>query len=141
MLGLTILSVLGHLLVLVSNLGISNGQATFSNPILESYSPDPAVLRHSDGYYYMSLSTGADSAITLFRSKTLSNFRDAESKVVYNLAPGYFGLWAPEIHLVNGDIYIYFCMDTGDESLKRSYVIKADDPMDPLGSWDQNAIR
>jgi GH43 family beta-xylosidase len=129
------------LLLLACNLEISRGQATFSNPILETYSPDPAVLYHG-GFYYMSSSSGGDSAITMLKSRTLSNFREAETRVVYNIPPGYFGLWAPEIHFVEGNLYIYFCMDLGgDVSLKRSYVIKADDSENPLGTWDQDAIR
>jgi GH43 family beta-xylosidase len=113
---------------------------TYSNPILDTKSPDPAVLRHG-GYYYMSISTDDDSSITLLRSEVLTDFRNATSKVVFRLQPGWFGLWAPEIHAVDGELFIYFCMDDGAEERKRSFVIQAENPANPLGNWSQNAIR
>ncbi|CAG7786206.1 unnamed protein product [Allacma fusca] len=117
-------------------LSLSFGQGRqFRNPILDTYSPDPAVLRFN-GSYFMSLSSGNDRTITVLRSPILTDFRNADREVVFDAGSvGLKGLWAPEIHEVEGNIYIYFCLDDGDEAQHRIYVIKADDPNNPLGSY------
>jgi len=43
------------------------------------------------------------------------------------------------MHLVDGELYIYFTM-SGNGKDHRMYVIKADDPNDPMGNWS-DAIR
>lgn len=38
------------------------------------------------------------------------------------------------MHIVDGQLYIYFTMRTVEKD-HRMYVIKADDPNDPMGNW------
>jgi GH43 family beta-xylosidase len=60
--------------------------------------------------------------------------------VAYYAPVGYQDLWASEMHLVNGELYIYFTM-AGMGKDHRMYVIKADDPTDPMAGWSNNAIQ
>ena len=43
------------------------------------------------------------------------------------------------MHMVNGDLYIYFCMNYYGED-HRMYAVKADDPTNPMGTWS-DAVR
>lgn len=108
-------------------------QATFTNPILDEKAPDPSVLRHN-GFYYLILALS--NQITILKSPILTDFRNAERREVYGAPPGRANLWAPEMHYIRGNLYIYFTMDDGvADQNHRMYVIKADDPNNPLGSW------
>ncbi|CAG7726903.1 unnamed protein product [Allacma fusca] len=112
-------------------LGGVNGQGTFKNPIFDGNSPDPSVLRVGN-YYYLTLSTAGETAITVFKSSRLTDFRNAENNTAYKATENQRNLWAPEMHSVDGELYIYFTMDVGDH---RNHVIKADDPENPMGNW------
>ncbi|CAL8071956.1 unnamed protein product [Orchesella dallaii] len=116
----------------------SNSQLTFTNPILDRNSADPCILKVGDSYY-LTLSENRETELTIFKSPILTNFRNAEPKVAFTTPPGYSDLWASEMHEVDGQIYIYFTMRTTDRD-HRMYVIKADDPSNPMGNWG-NPIR
>ncbi|CAG7837407.1 unnamed protein product [Allacma fusca] len=118
--------------------GFSTQQRTFTNPILDGNSADPSVMKVGN-YYYLTLSEERETELTIFKSPTLTNFRNAEKTVAYRTKDGQSNLWASEMHEVNGDLYIYFCMD-GNGKDHRMYAIKADDPTNPMGTWS-DAIR
>jgi GH43 family beta-xylosidase len=113
----------------------SKQQKFFTNPILDELAGDPCVVK-LNGMYYMVYTQG--DKIDILKSPTLSNFRGAERSQAYVAPPGRSNLWAPELHLIQGNIYIYFTMDDGiaDEN-HRMYVIKANDPNNPMGTWGQ----
>ncbi|CAG7824204.1 unnamed protein product [Allacma fusca] len=106
----------------------------FTNPILDGNSADPAVIRLGE-YYYMTLSEAGTTELTIYKSKILTDFRNAEKIVVYTTKNGQSNLWAPEMHLIDGHLYIYFCMD-GNGKLHRNYVIQAISD-DPFGEWSE----
>ena len=83
---------------------------------------DPWVLKHPDGWYYATVTTGSN--VTLRRSRTISGLGGAESKVVYSPPPGVKNLWAPEIHRIGGKWYIYFAADDGDNANHRMFVLE-----------------
>jgi GH43 family beta-xylosidase len=61
------------------------------------------VFRH-DGRYYMTYTNNVN--ITLYRSDKLTDWNNAESKLVFQPPPGLnysTDLWAPEIHYLNGN--------------------------------------
>lgn len=127
-------------LVLISLLGIlaiSYGKflpkATFYNPVFDQPWPDPYVYLHSDGFYYMTRSES--NGIALYRSRQLTNFRNAERKLIYTAPTGLMNLWAPEMHYIQGGWYVYFALDDGDNANHRMYVISCRDA-DPMnGNW------
>ena len=109
-------------------------QATFRNPILDGAAPDPYIYHHSDGYYYWSKSTGG--GIEVLKSRILTNWRNAERREVFRANAPYTDLWAPEIHFIRGNFYIYFALATnGDNANHRMYVIRANDPNNALGGY------
>lgn len=111
---------------------LTQPKATFHNPILDYAVPDPFVYRH-DGFYYMAVSR--DGGIVVYKSALLSNWRNAETRLVYRTPGGLANLWAPELINVNGNWYIYFALDNGDNANHRMYVIRALDPNNALGDY------
>ena len=92
---------------------------------------DPWVIRHTDGRYYATMSTGRD--VTLRRSSTLSGLGGGERKVVWTpprTGPSSKNLWAPEIHRLRGKWYVYFAADDGPNEHHRMFVLEnaSDDP-------------
>ena len=107
----------------------------YYNPIFENYlTPDPFVYLHTDGFYYYSHSTKFE--LIVFKSPTLTNFRNAENATVYHCPEGYCGnMWAPEIHFIQDNFYIYFTMENGTSLSHRMFVIQALDNTNPLGAY------
>lgn len=86
---------------------------------------DPWVIRHSDGYYYMTVSTGIN--VTLWRSRSLSGLGGGEKKIVWTppaFGPSSKNFWAPELHHVNGKWYIYAAADDGRWENHRMYAFE-----------------
>jgi GH43 family beta-xylosidase len=100
---------------------------------------DPHVLRHSDGYYYMTATVPEYDRIGLRRSKTLAGLGTASEHVVWRRhAQGEMAahIWAPEIHFIDGKWYIYFTAGRSDDIWAiRLYVLESSsaDPM--TGTW------
>jgi len=111
----------------------SSTKAIFHNPIRDDAWPDPHCYLHTDGFYYMPRSE--DNGIALYKSATLSQWRDAQRAFVYQAPPGLMSLWAPEIHYVRGNFYMYFALDNGDNANHRMYVIRSQSATNPMGSW------
>lgn len=105
---------------------------TFQNPIRDDNWPDPFCYLHTDGYYYMPRSE--NNGIALYKSAVLHNWREAERSRVYSAPAGLMNLWAPEIFYINGNWYMYFALDDGDNANHRMYVIRSVGP-DPMGAW------
>lgn len=121
------------LILITFAVGLSQAQKEFRNPILDELAPDPCVIKH-EGMYYMVFTQG--NRIEILKSPILSNFRDAQRREIYHTPANRANLWAPEIHYIRGELYIYFTMDDGvADANHRMYVIKCDDPHDPLGNW------
>jgi GH43 family beta-xylosidase len=61
------------------------------------------VFRYND-FYYMTFTNNED--ITLYRSEVLTDWNNAESKLLFKPPPGMnysTDLWAPEVHQLNGN--------------------------------------
>lgn len=88
---------------------------------------DPWVIRHGDGRYYATITTGWN--VTLCRSETLSGLGGAERKVIWTPprdGPASKNLWAPEIHRIGSRWYVYYAADDGDNAHHRMYVLEND---------------
>lgn len=82
---------------------------TYSNPVLDQEGGDPYVLR-SKGWFY--LYHPRKQRVHAYRSKDLVNWTSL-GEVYNNIGHDYGGhkvegLWAPEVHEVNGKYYMYY---------------------------------
>lgn len=107
---------------------------TFMNPLLKS-GPDPWVIYYKKFYYYMDTS-GVDLVIR--KTSDITKLQDAATKVVWTPPGGEMysrELWAPELHRLDGQWYIYFAADDGENRNHRIFVVEnaAEDPLE--GSW------
>ncbi len=108
---------------------------TFKNPLLSS-GPDPWVVQ-KDGYYYYTQTQG--NKISLWKTKAMSDLKDAAITTVWNAAPGTAysdDVWAPEIHFIQNKWYIYFAADSsGDDKTHRLYVLENANADPTAGAW------
>jgi len=106
----------------------------FHNPLWPGASPDPWMIYH-DGHYYFCKS--ADGGIKIYKSEFLSNWKNAQAKVVWRPpANGGYSkeLWAPELHFLNGKWYVYFAADDGQNKNHRMHVLESNSG-DAMGDY------
>ncbi|OCA81671.1 hypothetical protein A8F94_22700 [Bacillus sp. FJAT-27225] len=108
----------------------------FQNPIVGD-GADPWVVKHTDGYYYYTQTTGGN--ITIWKSSTLSDIANGERKVVWEPeagAPNRYHMWAPEFHFINGKWYIYYAASPSESTTEkqRMYVLESEGS-DPFGPY------
>ncbi|KAI9756368.1 MAG: cysteinyl-tRNA synthetase [Chaenotheca gracillima] len=92
-------------------LGQDDASSTYTNPVLDSVGADPWVIKNGD-YYYLTYTTNDN--ITLSRSKTLTDWNDADSKLLFKPPMGMnysTDLWAPELHNIDNKWYVIFTAD------------------------------
>jgi len=108
---------------------------TFHNPLLPS-GADPWVTSYGGFYYYMN-TTGKN--LTIWKTRDITDLANAEKKVVWtppSTGPYSRGIWAPELHRLDGKWYIYFAADPGNNEAHRVYVVE-NASADPLqGTWN-----
>ncbi|MBB3108827.1 GH43 family beta-xylosidase [Paenibacillus phyllosphaerae] len=130
------LGIRGSALLLLLMLVIPHGsafaathQSNFYNVLVQD-GADPWVYRHTDGNYYFTKTTGGN--VTIWKSASLTGIDAGTSRVIET---GCCGIWAPEIHYINGAWYIYYAKDNGDNVNHRMYVLEntSADPMQ--GTW------
>lgn len=122
----------------------------FGNPIVDEKADPYVIYNEDDGYYYFTSSWPAYNnknngydRIALRKAKTLEGLADAEDHVIWwhhtdGTAPKYH-IWAPELHKVNGNWYVYFAASASasNEWDIHPYVLCCSDPDDLLSedSW------
>ena len=103
------------------------------NPVF-SYGADPWVIRHEDEYYYC-YSSGNGVAVAKINSP--AEISPENGQVVYTAPEGTMysaNYWAPELHYINGEWYIYVAADDGNHAAHRMYVLRGttQSPTDPF---------
>lgn len=106
-------------------------QGDFYNVLMQD-GADPWVYKHSDGYYYFTKTTGSD--VTVWKSASLTGVDAAPRRVI---PTGGHGIWAPELHYIDGAWYIYYAMDDGDNVNHRMYVMENTSADPTQGVWKQ----
>ena len=82
----------------------------YTNPLVNQRA-DPHIVRHTDGYYYMTATVPEYDRIVLRRATTLQGLSTAAETVIWRRhTSGIMGahIWAPEIHFIDGRWYVYF---------------------------------
>ncbi|GAV06394.1 hypothetical protein RvY_16399 [Ramazzottius varieornatus] len=113
---------------------------TFRNPISDEKMADPWVLFWNGSYHLISSAENEQGIPTLrvYKSNNLGDFRNAEKKVIYTAPQGTMWskeLWAPELHYIHGEFYVYYAADDGNNINHKMYVLKGDDPNNPMSSY------
>ncbi|TDO92079.1 GH43 family beta-xylosidase [Halanaerobium saccharolyticum] len=115
-------------------------EVNYPEPLVEQRA-DPYIYKHSDGYYYFTGSYPEYDRIVLRRAKTISDLKDAEEVVIwekYQKGEMSKHIWAPELHFIDGNWYIYFAAGREDDVWAiRPYVLEceADNPL--TGDWTE----
>ncbi|GAB3176491.1 glycoside hydrolase family 43 protein [Telluribacter humicola] len=107
---------------------------TFQNPLLPS-GPDPWSI-YKDGYYYYMHTMG--NRLVLWKTDNLARLPEAEQKTIWTPPPtGPYSkqIWAPEIHYLRGNWYIYFAADDGKNENHRLWVLENTSPDPMQGEW------
>ncbi|KAJ8961812.1 hypothetical protein NQ318_021427 [Aromia moschata] len=103
----------------------------YTNPIALK-APDPWMVYYN-GYYYLVATTWSND-IGIRKASKLSGLKDVENTVVHTIDGRV--MWAPEIHLIDGRWYLFYCAcaaDTEGNRCHRNHVVQSasDDPMGP----------
>lgn len=114
----------------------------FKNPIKYSESADPwAIYNENDGYYYLMVTTG--DGVWIQRSSELQKVGKSERMMIW-LSGNEIksNVWAPEIHKINGEWYIYTCgclKEKFSEEYMRLFVLESKTDS-PLGPYDYKGL-
>lgn len=127
-------------MVLHGHAQIGLGEEAITNPVA-LHGADPWVIRHS-GFYYYCYSTAGN--IWVNKAKKLQDAVQRKGESVWNAGvdQSFFprrptpsiGMWAPELHFLNGRWYIYFAADVDGSDHYRQYVLESK-TTDALGSY------
>ncbi len=112
--------------------GRSGEKLTFTNPIADRGN-DPWVILQGGTYYYCYSGNG----IQVAAFQNLPELGSAKGVTVWQppADTAYSKeLWAPELHYIDGEWYIYVAADDGDNQNHRMYVLKgtSQDPTQPF---------
>ena len=107
-----------------------------NQPIADVETPDPWIIAGSQAFY---LTFTLGNRVEIWASQSLEDFRNARKSLVWeprgtNWGPG---IWAPELHYINGGWYIYCTSERAGEGPQshRTLVLESrhPDPMDASG--------
>lgn len=100
---------------------------------------DPWVVRYKHHYYYCR-TDAHERYISVSRANKISGIGKARLVPVWQplkkkeLYASSHGLWAPELHHIQGKWYIYFTADDGDSAHHRMYVLE-NETDNPQGNY------
>jgi arabinan endo-1,5-alpha-L-arabinosidase len=84
----------------------------YSNPVLTTSVPDPTIIRHSNGNFYL-YATEDIGNVPIFRSADLVTWEFVGTAFTGATRPTFEpggGIWAPDINFVNGQYVLYYSM-------------------------------
>ena len=112
-----------------------NGIMTEYNKALIEQRADPYVMRAEDGRYYFTASVPSYDKIVLRCADRLEGLADATEVTIWKChEEGNMSchIWAPELHYMDGEWYIYFAASRQDDIWRlRPYILRCEgqDPM------------
>ncbi|HYO08771.1 MAG TPA: glycoside hydrolase family 43 protein [Tepidisphaeraceae bacterium] len=112
--------------------------ARYENPVVLQRA-DPWILKHTDGFYYMTASVPEYDRLEIRRSKTIQELGSVEPKIVWRKhAKGIMGahIWAPELHRIGDSWYIYFAAGEAEKIWNIRIYVLSNSSADPMsGEW------
>ncbi|KAJ7054726.1 Arabinanase/levansucrase/invertase [Mycena amicta] len=114
-----------------------NISRTYTNPILDGNYADPWILEFSNTYYLTP--TMPDGSVGVFKSSTLDNFTGIAPVTVWVPPNTTTGVWAPELHRIGEEFYIYCALQDGEDedADRRMHVLRGSDPQDPTAPFTE----
>lgn len=101
----------------------------FTNPIIGPAAADP-FFYYKDGYYYYVRSSYG--GLTVSKAKRIQDIGQVPRIMVYSQSDAPSNItrnwWAPEIHYLEGNWYIYWAANDGKSENHRMYVLESTDP-------------
>ena len=91
-----------------------DGNATYTNPVIDRDAPDPTVIRAEDGMFY-AYSTWRDRNIPVYKSTDMVNWEYLGGVFAEGEVPQFVpkaAIWAPDINYIEGKYVLYFSMST-----------------------------
>lgn len=106
---------------------------TVQNPVCEA-GDDPWIITHGNDYYYC---FAYNNGVAVTKLSSIHKVAKRGAQIVYQAPAGTsysYDYWAPELHYIRGEWYIYVAADNGDNANHRMYVLKgtSQDPRDPF---------
>jgi GH43 family beta-xylosidase len=92
---------------------------------------DPYVINHNGNYYYC----WSNGGVRVAKISNLNSITKENGVLVFDRTKyDFYSVWAPELHYINGEWYIYvaMCKGSDDNAKHRMYVLKgtSQDPTD-----------
>jgi GH43 family beta-xylosidase len=112
----------------------------YTNPVAAQRA-DPHIVKHTDGFYYLTATVPQYDRIVLRRATTLQGLAAAPETVIWRRhTSGVMGahIWAPEIHFIDGRWYVYFAAgSTQDVWAIRMYVLEGTGANPLTATWTE----
>lgn len=112
----------------------------YQNPLIPQRA-DPFLMRHTDGTYYFTASVPEYNRIELRASNTIEGLRNAPTKDIWcKHESGLMSqhIWAPELHYVMGEWYVYFAASRADAIWElRPYVLRCTGQNPMQDAWEE----
>ena len=131
-------SVFATALVASTTLPAAAQQVTVTNPVVKQRA-DTAIIKHTDGYYYMTASVPDYKRVELRRATTLQGLGSAATSNAF-VAPASGPLsgwiWAPDIRFYDGAWYMYFSASPSTAQFEqRLYWVRNTSANPMTGTW------
>ncbi len=113
--------------------------ATFVNPVLPGFQPDPSICRVGDDYYLATSSFELFPSLPIHHSRDLVNWRlighalDRPTQIDLSHTPSSKGIFAPTLRNHRGRFYL-ICTDVGGV---ENFILHA---TDPAGPWSDPVL-
>ncbi len=102
--------------------------------------PDPEMVKYNGKFYFISTDENGQGRIYIRQSDTLEGIQDSSETLLLdgNSFPQLFKacLWAPELHVIEGKLYIFFAGSLTDWSGVQSHVMQLKEGGDPMKAAD-----
>ena len=106
---------------------------------------DPNAVKFNGKYYFIATNESGNVNLYIRESDTVAGLNDAKEHLVYDEAKGAEGNiisksnhWAPELHVIDGELYMFFSTNVGDGWDVQSAIMKLKSGGNPTeyGDWE-----
>ena len=116
-------------------------QPTFNNSkAMFNARPDPQMVKYNDKFYFISTDENGQGKIFIRQSDTLEEIKSSTETLLLdgNSFPQLFKtcLWAPELHVIEGKLYIFFAGSLTNWSGVQSHAMQLKEGGDPMKTAD-----